>query len=471
MNMAKKNGKDSLKKEGTGREREKKQRGQSEITKLNRDIADLQNENAGLRENLELLQNIHLEAAETAVDLLFELEYHRYKSKFVDIDIRFNPGDERALRSYGQLIKKFFLDELKCTYLYIQCRDINDPEKDLLKINATHKHVSNQEKDNSKNKLYHAELQDLDMPERIIGRILVGREGYRDPKKEKKYDKKINDELYITKRILENCISRTLHKALAVKDALTGLNTRKALEERLSEEFNSLDIFSRLTQPELEVLNTIIETSGQPGSIIRNSYFLRYKTKDDMLFHSTLLRLQKLNIVSCEQKNYLGEVQNYYYFESSKISYNLFVTMFDLDHFKDINDNWGGHAVGDRVLREFSAILKRNIRTTDIPIRYGGEEFIIIFPRASSAYKLKEMLEKIRKECEDTLIVEYRGKRRNVTVSIGMTQISKFDTNYTQIIARADAALYRAKNKRNRVIVYAQTEEGFENITDIITLL
>ncbi len=442
---------------------------QAEIRLLKKEIEQNKKEIECLNDNLDNMYKIHMESAENAVDLLYDLEYLRYKSSFVDIDIKLNPGNEKALKSYGKIIKNFFLNELKCSYLYIDCRDINDPSRSMLRINTTQKPEIIQEFKTNQSKVYYADLQDIDLPERKIGKIIIGREAYKDSTKERKYDKKIHEELHITKRILENCISKIMHKALAVKDALTGLYTRKVLDERLSEEYSSLDIFSKLDPLEAEVLNSVIEADSQPHIIIRNNYFIKYKTKDEPFFVETIDKLLKSQIISRERRSYLGEPQNFYFFENSKVNYNLFVAMFDLDHFKDVNDNWGGHNTGDRVLKEFASILKRNIRTTDIPVRYGGEEFIIIFPRATSSYKIKQMLEKIRIECEENLIISYKGKKRNVTVSIGMTRISKYDTSPQQIVTRADAALYRAKRRRNRLIIFEQGEDGYENITDRIS--
>ena len=135
--------------------------------------------------------------------------------------------------------------------------------------------------------------------------------------------------------------------------------------------------------------------------------------------------------------------------------------LLDLDHFKDVNDNWGGHSVGDRVLREFAEILKKNIRTTDIPVRYGGEEFIIMFPRSANYQRISmTCLKKYAMNARTGYLVYWSGKRRNVTVSIGVAQINKFDMNAHHIINRADAALYKAKKKRNRIIYCEQDESG-----------
>lgn len=260
---------------------------------------------------------------------------------------------------------------------------------------------------------------------------------------------------------MENSISAIQNKELAVLDALTGLNTRKLMEERLTEEFKSVDFFTRLSKYEDGLLHIILSADGQARKIIRNLFFNHFDTNDENLFMSTVGSLLRDGLISKRQERFLGALEDFYYFESSKMKYNLFLAMFDLDHFKDINDNWGGHDVGDRVLKKFSEILKRNIRTTDMPVRYGGEEFIILFPRVASPSRILETLERIRLDCEEDLIVKKDGKSRNVTVSVGVTQISKYDRNIGQIVKRADEALYRAKRQRNRIVFYEQSKEGY----------
>ena len=118
----------------------------------------------------------------------------------------------------------------------------------------------------------------------------------------------------------------------------------------------------------------------------------------------------------------------------------------DLDHFKRINDVYG-HTVGDNILVKFSKMLKKTVRETDQVYRYGGEEFIIIAnnTRLINAGKLAEH---IREATEKSILID--GKP--ITVSIGVAEVSKNDTDITWL-HRADHALYRAKGE-NRNLVY-----------------
>lgn len=123
----------------------------------------------------------------------------------------------------------------------------------------------------------------------------------------------------------------------------------------------------------------------------------------------------------------------------------LSIIMFDIDHFKQVNDIHG-HDVGDKVLIEYTALISSMLRATDVLCRIGGEEFIIITPHTSAidAYKLAE---KIRKSVE-------RAKRiLQITMSFGVTQ-HKDDEDKDSMFKRADRALYEAKESgRNKVVI------------------
>lgn len=121
----------------------------------------------------------------------------------------------------------------------------------------------------------------------------------------------------------------------------------------------------------------------------------------------------------------------------------------DIDNFKPINDNLG-HLSGDQVLSGAAQILKDEIRTSDLAVRYGGDEFIVIF---SDTKEDKAMIiaQRIRAAVEQKKFVE--GKDQMASVSIGLTQASAQDKSGDDIIKRADDAMYQAKRAgKNRVV-------------------
>ena len=120
--------------------------------------------------------------------------------------------------------------------------------------------------------------------------------------------------------------------------------------------------------------------------------------------------------------------------------------MFDIDHFKKINDSFG-HEAGDNVLRKLTRIVSVHIRTIDIFARWGGEEFVILVVE-THAEDAKSFAEKLRRDIEPTSFYS-----SSLTCSFGVPEYCKIDDTST-IIRRADDALYEAKrNGRNMVCV------------------
>jgi diguanylate cyclase len=123
--------------------------------------------------------------------------------------------------------------------------------------------------------------------------------------------------------------------------------------------------------------------------------------------------------------------------------------LFDLDHFKQINDTHG-HLAGDAVLKEFAALISSQMRTNDSAGRLGGEEFAILFPETSTAEAL-QVAYRIREKCE-ALTVNTPDGPIQLTTSIGLTQVQVGDEANEDVYRRSDEALYQAKhNGRNRV--------------------
>lgn len=121
--------------------------------------------------------------------------------------------------------------------------------------------------------------------------------------------------------------------------------------------------------------------------------------------------------------------------------------MFDIDHFKSINDTYG-HDVGDAVLREISQLMRDNIRETDLLARWGGEEFMVLSPGADME-RTKALAERLR---EAVASFDFTGVPRQVTSSFGVVVRSSGEDTETYL-KRADTALYEAKESgRNRVV-------------------
>lgn len=128
------------------------------------------------------------------------------------------------------------------------------------------------------------------------------------------------------------------------------------------------------------------------------------------------------------------------------------VVLFDIDHFKRINDSWG-HQAGDEVLRAVTERMGKQLRALDIAGRYGGEEFMVLLSGAAGR-EASEAAERVRAAiAREPFMVGSAGVTVEVTISAGVAEILHGDTP-ERLIARADAALYQAKAAgRNQVVV------------------
>ncbi len=127
------------------------------------------------------------------------------------------------------------------------------------------------------------------------------------------------------------------------------------------------------------------------------------------------------------------------------------VVMFDIDHFKAVNDTYG-HPAGDEVIRVVSKILKQTERSTDISGRYGGEEFGVILPNSDTKAAMR-FCERVRIAIEKTTIT-HEGVDIRITVSLGISALTKDCENYKKWLEQSDKALYVSK-------------EGGRNLTSV----
>ncbi len=184
--------------------------------------------------------------------------------------------------------------------------------------------------------------------------------------------------------------------------------------------------------------------------------------------------LEKKNKILANLANMDGltEIYNHRYFQNTleneidrsiRNTAQLSLLLIDIDHFKKFNDTYG-HQVGDFILKEFSQILKKNIRRYDTLARYGGEEFTVVLPDTNAEDALV-VAEKLRKTVDDTTFEDGR-EEYHITASFGISSAQPAtidDFEKSDFISQADAALYEAKEGgRNQVAIYAAKKKWYK---------
>jgi diguanylate cyclase (GGDEF)-like protein len=167
-------------------------------------------------------------------------------------------------------------------------------------------------------------------------------------------------------------------------------------------------------------------------------------------YHEEIYRLMTFDgLTGAHNKRFFHEALEREVSRSKRYARDLSLILFDIDHFKKVNDTYG-HIAGDAVLRQLAALVRANIRREDIFSRVGGEEFAIIVPE-TAAPDASAVAGKIRGLVEATEMM-FDAISIPVTVSLGVAGMDSNETSES-LYAKADALLYRAKQSgRNRVV-------------------
>ncbi len=216
-------------------------------------------------------------------------------------------------------------------------------------------------------------------------------------------------------------------------------------------------IITAYTFSELQLSQTAIN-SGILGLIIGSFLARVYTNKISDYENSLQQKNAALHVLASTDdltgimnRRLFGEVSERYFKTVQRDHLPLSLLLFDLDHFKEVNDTYG-HQVGDLLLVRFAEAIKSFLRKSDIVARVGGEEFAILLFETDieGAYVLAE---KIRALVE-SIAIDHEGEKVFVTTSIGIAQHREDDKAFDAIYARADKALYQAKKEgRNRTCV------------------
>ncbi len=180
---------------------------------------------------------------------------------------------------------------------------------------------------------------------------------------------------------------------------------------------------------------------------------------NNALTHDRLQKIASLDPLTGVYNRRLGMIRLHEEFQrAERESADLGLAMFDIDHFKRINDTYG-HLVGDKVLAAVARATADVLRETDVLVRYGGEEFLVVLPGVSPG-EIEEMGERIRTTVEACVLESDQGAVQ-ATVSVGLTNYSTgSEILEEELLKEADDALYAAKESgRNRVVRFSNCSD------------
>lgn len=216
------------------------------------------------------------------------------------------------------------------------------------------------------------------------------------------------------------------------------------------------------TFPAYEIINMLIVFLIYM-SIIR---FCAKKLQDTMLNYNDLqIQVNYDELTGVRNRANLDKTAKEIYDTYSKEDVPLTVSMFDIDHFKKFNDEYG-HSTGDEVLKHVAHTIEREMFLTDAKgqlFRFGGEEFIIVF-RGKSPTECTSIITDLRNTLVNTPLI-LNGQCLNITISFGVSKLASKDTDFDDLFNRVDQFLYQSKNAgRNRITVEGTTH-NFDDLT------
>ncbi|MBI4831283.1 MAG: GGDEF domain-containing protein, partial [Candidatus Lindowbacteria bacterium] len=157
-------------------------------------------------------------------------------------------------------------------------------------------------------------------------------------------------------------------------------------------------------------------------------------------------------------REHLLQQYNEVFHRSQRYNRPFSLMMIDIDNFKSVNDTYG-HPAGDKVLEQLGQLIMEAIRYEDFAARYGGEEFVVVLPETSPENALHPA-ERLRKSLE-ARVFEAGDSRFSVTVSVGIAGYPDHADTMSDLVKKADSALYDAKGLgKNRVVVSPSRKQG-----------
>ncbi|WP_240725236.1 sensor domain-containing diguanylate cyclase [Mangrovimicrobium sediminis] len=234
-------------------------------------------------------------------------------------------------------------------------------------------------------------------------------------------------------------------------DQLGERSERRRMFDIVANEGSTLDFITRLNHRDgygVPVSVAATQRRDENGRLIGFQGYVRnlsdrFEAQEQRQRAERLEQIATLDpLTRCFNRRYFQDASTREIARAGRQGSDLSLILFDLDHFKRINDTHG-HATGDKVLISIARLVNSKIRSSDVLARYGGEEFVVMLPETQVDQALQRA-EDLRAQVESVVIETTKGERIGVTVSLGVAQWQRGES-LTDLLERADRALYVAK--------------------------
>ena len=228
--------------------------------------------------------------------------------------------------------------------------------------------------------------------------------------------------------------------------------------------FNQKDKFyycldTQITKNVNLVINFVLNTKEELESLKDKISFIKSYINESIpsievkfLMHALQESAFTDGLTGLYNRKFLEEHSKHLIAQAKRENFSIGILLLDMDHFKAVNDEYG-HDIGDKVLKELSRILNETVRTSDVIIRYGGEEFIVLLVNVKTEEDALLVANKIRMKVKENEIDVYAGSKLRKTISIGLSMFPDDSNSLDSVIKNADIALYEAKSKgRDQVV-------------------
>jgi diguanylate cyclase (GGDEF)-like protein len=188
----------------------------------------------------------------------------------------------------------------------------------------------------------------------------------------------------------------------------------------------------------------IVSAIGRQRVLAMAGALLAMSLRNAQLFHDLRENSLRDGLTGCFNRTHGLAVIDMELLRARRSHLPVSMIMFDIDHFKDVNDRYG-HLCGDAVLAAVGAKIREVLRGSDMKCRYGGEEFLVLLPE-TPLEGAKRVADTLRRDLEE-LSINWKSEIVRVTASFGVTVAQPAEIDGPALIGRADAALYRAKDQ------------------------